>query len=787
MDERTLRVLEFNKVKEMLLLCHETEMGKEMSAQLYPLTELEKVRFLQRQTSEARNLLTVEVNLPSLGGTRDIRAALQRAALGAILEPEQLLNVKQTLGVARQIKVFLLERKEEYPIIAGLATDLFVLKEIEEAIEKSIGEQGEVLDTASAALGDIRRTKKNLSSRIKERMEQILRNADYQKMLQESIITIRSERYVVPIKQEYKNQFPGLVHDQSASGATLFVEPMLIVNLNNDLRRLSLQEKDEIAKILTQLSLKIGQHVVALEETLKALAKIDFVLAKGRLSEEMHAISPVLNNHGFLKIKQARHPLLGEKAVPIDAHLGKEFRVLVITGPNTGGKTVTLKTVGLLTLMTQCGLHIPAGEESVMAVFNKVYSDIGDEQSIEQSLSTFSAHMTYIARILPEINQKSLVLLDELGAGTDPTEGAALAMAILEDLYEKKARVVATTHYSELKNFSYSREGIENASVEFNLETLSPTYRLLIGIPGRSNAFAIAQRLGLAQEVIAQAQDKLAEKDKQMAHVLHNLEETRIQAEQDRLNIEEAKKEIEELKAEYEKKIIKLKERYDKVITRAYQKAEQVVSQTERESRELIEDLKKAQQEKNVQETLRQAKEKLNQMNKEITQKAENKVAPSAALKEKEVSIGLAVYLPKLGQRGEIISLPDSKGEVQVQVGIMRFSLKIAELQKTGKEKTSLKKVSNDHKFTFTKLQNFSPELDLRGLLAEEALEKLDKYLDDAFVAGMKQVNIIHGKGTGALRQAVQQYLKIHPQIESYRLAGLDGGGDGATIVVLSK
>lgn len=786
MDQRTLRVLEFDKIKNLLLLCHETELGKEISQELEPITDLEKIRHLQRQSSEGREILTQEVNLPSLGGVRNIRESLTKANLGSALEPEQLLDIRQTLAIVRQVKSFFLDRKEQYPLMGFIASGLFALRDLEEIIEKSIGDQGEVLDTASSALGDIRRQKKNLSARIRERMEQILRHGEYQKMFQESIVTIRSDRYVVPIKQEFKNQFPGLIHDQSSSGATLFVEPTLVVNLNNDLRRLSLQEKDEIIKILTQLTLKIAAHSGEIDQSLSAIAQIDFVLAKGRLSQEMEGISPVLNNHGFIKISQGRHPLLGEKAIPINVHLGKEFRVLVITGPNTGGKTVTLKTVGLLTLMTQAGLHIPAREDSVMSVFGRIFSDIGDEQSIEQSLSTFSSHMSYIARILPEINQRSLVLLDELGAGTDPTEGAALAMAILEDLYEKKARVVATTHYSELKNFSYSKEGIENASVEFSLETLSPTYRLLIGVPGRSNAFAIAQRLGLNPDIIQMAQDKMEESDKEIANVLHNLEETRIQAEHDRLAIEEARKELDNLKRDYEKKKEKLKDSYDKVLTRAYQKAEQIIAQSQRDSRELIEDLKKAQQEKNVQDAIRQAKEKMNRLAQEVGEKAEQKVQTGEALKAEDIKIGLQVYVPKLGQKGQIVSSLDHKGEVQVQVGIMKFNLKLSALEKTANTGTK-KRESNVQKFSFNKTQHLSPELDLRGLLAEEALAKLDKYLDDACIAGLKQVNIIHGKGTGALRQAVHQYLKIHPTVEEYRLAGFEGGGDGATIAVLSK
>ena len=786
MDERTQRVLEFDKIKKRLLTHHETELGKELTVSLEPITDLEEIRQLQKETSEARELLLREVNLPSLGGMRDVKASLQRARLGSVLEPEELLDIKQTLGVARQIKGFLLDRKDIYPKLAYLAAKVSALRELEEIIGKSIGDQGEVLDEASAALENIRRQTKNLHSRIRERMEQILRRADYQKMFQESIITIRSERYVVPVKQEFKNQFPGVVHDQSASGATLFIEPMLIVNLNNDLRRLVLQEKEEIIKILTQITLRVSTHSIEIESMLEVMAQIDFILAKGRLSEKMNAISPVLNNHGFLKINKGRHPLLGEKAVPTDVHLGKDFRILVITGPNTGGKTVTLKTIGLLTLMTQAGLHIPAEEGSIIAIFSRIYSDIGDEQSIEQSLSTFSSHMTYIAQMLPQVHQRSLVLLDELGAGTDPTEGAALAMAILEDLYNRKARVVATTHYSELKKFSYSKEGIENASVEFNLETLSPTYRLLIGVPGSSNAFAIAERLGLNLDIIENAKEKITQGDREVANILRNLEENKIRAEQERWAVDALKNEVEEIKQNYQRRKERLQESYDKILARAYEKAEQVIRKTEQESRLLIEELKKAQQEKNVQEALQQAREKMNSLEKSVGEKGEKKVRVGKALTEQEIKLGMEVYVPKLGQKGQILSKPDNRGEVQVQLGIMKINLHLSALEKT-QENTQQKQKTNVEKLSFNKLQHISPELDLRGMLAEEALARLDKYLDDVNISGLNQVNIIHGKGTGALRQAVHQYLKIHPLVDEFHLANFNEGGDGATVIRLGK
>jgi len=786
MDERTQRVLEFDKIKKMLLSHHETEMGKELAEVLEPLTDLEEIRQLQRETSEAKEILLREVNLPSLGGMRDVRESLHRASLGSVLEPEDLLDIKQTLSVARQIKSFLLDRKEDYPKLAYLAGKIFALRELEEIIEKSIGDQGEVLDEASGTLEGIRRQTRNLHSRIRERMEQILRRNEYQKMFQESIVTIRADRYVVPIKQEFKNQFPGIVHDQSASGATLFIEPMLIVNLNNDLRRLNLQEKEEIIKILTQITLKVALHSEEIESTLETMAQIDFILAKGRLSQEMDGISPILNNHGFLKINKGRHPLLGKKAVPTNVHLGKDFRILVITGPNTGGKTVTLKTIGLLTLMTQSGLQIPAEEGSVIAVFSKIFSDIGDEQSIEQSLSTFSSHMTYIAHMLPQVHQRSLVLLDELGAGTDPTEGAALAMAILEDLYERKARVVATTHYSELKNFSYSKEGIENASVEFSLETLSPTYRLLIGVPGSSNAFAIAERLGLNYSIIQQAKEKITQGDREVANILRNLEENKIKAEQERWAIDELKKEIEELKRDYQRRKERLQGSYDKILARAYEKAEQIIHKTQQESRYLMEELKKAHQERNVQEALQQAREKMNALEKGVESKGEKKVRAGKALTAQDIQVGMTVYVPKLGQKGQILSKPDHRGEVQVQVGVMKINLHLSALEKT-LEAIEEKQKTNIQKMSFNKLQHISPELDLRGLLAEEALAKLDKYLDDINIAGLSQVNIIHGKGTGALRQAVHQYLKIHPLVEEFHLASFNEGGDGATVVRLGK
>lgn len=786
MDERTLRVLEFDKIKENLLLYHETEAGKRLTENLFPSRDIEEVRAWQNETSEAKELLQREVNLPSLGGMRDLGSVLERAELSSVLAAEELLDLKQTLTVTRLMKQFLTERAGEYVLLGRLAGHLVAFKDLEQEIERTVDYQGEVLDTASPALADLRRQKRNLTVRIREKLEQIIKQAEYQKMFQEALITIRSERYVVPIKQEYKNQFPGLVHDQSASGATLFVEPMVIVNMNNDLRRVVLQEKDEIIKILTKLSLKVGSHTAEIRENLAAAAEIDFILAKGRFSQDIEGISPVLNTHGFLKINRGRHPLLGKKARPTDIHLGRDFRILVITGPNTGGKTVTLKTVGLFTLMTQAGLHIPAGEDSVMAVFQQIYSDIGDEQSIEQSLSTFSSHITYIAEILKKASAKSLILLDELGAGTDPAEGAALAMAILENLYERKSRVIATTHYSELKTFSYSREGIENASVEFNLETLSPTYRLLIGIPGRSNAFAIAGRLGIERQIIEAAEGKLEEADRQIAHALHNLEENRIQAELDRKAIEEEKAEIARLKREFEQKRQKTMNRYEKVLARAYQKAEKIVRSTEGSMKALLEELKKAESEKRLQEKARQAKEEMNRFLGEFGEKGQEKVSRGKGILPEEIKKGLTVYIPRLMQKGEVISLPDQRGEVTVQVGLMKLSVKVSQLEKTEQVKKA-ERVSNVKKMSLQKVKHISPEIDLRGKLVEEAVDILDKYLDDAEVAGLKQVNIIHGKGTGALRHGIQEYLKVNPLVEDYYLAAPAAGGDGATVVILSK
>jgi len=553
MDPRTLDVLEYHKIKQLLVQKTTSPVGQELAENLLPVSDYTVVHTRLTGTSEARSILRTQPLVP-LGGIREIRPALRRAGIGAILDPEELLNIANTLYAIRRIKRFLEELEGESPVLKPLGADLQGFPNIENAILSAVREQGEIADEASVELMRIRRERRTTQQRVRERLEAVLRSADYAKMIQEAIVTIRDDRYVIPVKQDYRGQFPGIVHDQSASGATLFIEPLAVLDLNNSIKQLAVAEQNEIQRILARLSALVAQEEENIAASLLLQGEIDFIFAKAKLADDMRAEEPKINQSGFINIKQGRHPLLRGEVVPTDIHFGKEFTTLVITGPNTGGKTVALKTVGLFVLMSQAGLHVPAGYGTELGIFDQVFADIGDEQSIEQSLSTFSAHMTNLVRILSRVDRNTLVLADELGAGTDPTEGAALAMAILEFTHNLGARMIATTHYSELKTFAYSRKGVENASVEFDVETLRPTYRLLIGTPGRSNAFEIAGRIGLSRDVIQRAKELISEEQMQVEDLLSKLTESRAHWEEDRRAAAMLRQESEQVKSSFERR-----------------------------------------------------------------------------------------------------------------------------------------------------------------------------------------------------------------------------------------
>lgn len=807
-DERALRTLEFYKIRDLLAARAATRMGREVCEQLTPSVEFLEVQHRQQETAEARALLRGGKAMP-LGGIHDLRESIRRCAAGGVLDPQELLDVADTAASGRRLKKFLLDNRDVAPVLSAYANQISAFTHLEAEIRQAITDQGEVADDASPALGSIRKQMRVLTSRVRERLDAMIRNPNMRQYLQEALVTIRDDRYVLPVKIEHRAQVPGIVHDQSASGSTLFIEPMTIVELNNDVKKLALEERQEIERILRRLSRLIGQEAAGWADTLQALAHLDFCSAKALLAQEMDATPPEINQRGEVAIRQGRHPLLTVKPVPVDVHLGKGFDVLVVTGPNTGGKTVSLKIVGLFTLMAQAGLQVPAGYGTELAVFPQVFADIGDEQSIEQSLSTFSGHMTNLVRILDELEPGALVLLDELGAGTDPQEGAALAMSILEHLQARRARVMATTHYPELKAFAFTRPRVENASVEFDIETLRPTYRLLIGIPGASQAFEISRRLGLSPTLVERARAFLSRDEEKVEELVRHIMATRAQLEQERDAAMAARAEASRLRTEAEERLRALRTREQELIDRARAEANRTVIAVRREAEQIIAELKEARKQQaalDQSRAIEQARRRLRALN-ERTAHLQPSVPAPAGEALTGVKPGEQVRLRSHGVVATVLAAPDGSGHVLVQAGIMKLTVPLADLERAGAEKP--RSVGGGLPAGATgaagfragarldgagfgpggaaRASGFSPEVDLRGLTVEEALEKVDKYLDDALLAGAQQVRIIHGKGTGALRAAVQQFLRSHPQVRRHRLGGVGEGGDGCTVAVLGE
>lgn len=785
MEQRTLERLEFNKIIEMLAQNATFSLGREMCLELRPSTDFNEVLRYQKETAEASTIYRKEPDLP-LGGMRDTRGALRKVAIGAILEPAELQNIAANLLAARRIKKFFSDRSDQYPIMAALVKDIMVERDLEEAINEAIEDDGRVSDSASIELRKVRSKIRDLEINIKNKMDSIMRSSEYQKFFQEAIVTVRGDRYVIPVKHEFRGQFPGIIHDQSSSGATLFIEPVAIVELNNSLRRLFSEEEREIQRILTKLTGSVEVVLEDLKVSLDILGKVDFVLAKGKLAHRMNATEPVLNEQGWVNLKKARHPLITGEVVPIDIFFGREFKILVITGPNTGGKTVALKTIGLNTAMAQSGLHIPCEEGSQLAVFKNVFVDIGDEQSIEQSLSTFSAHLKNIIDIVQRVDRHSLVLLDELGAGTDPTEGAALAMSVLEFLYERGAGVVATTHYSELKVFAFEKEGVENASVEFDIKTLRPTYRLLIGQPGRSSAFEIALRLGLAEQIVDRARTFLTSDEIKVADLVEDLEGSRRKAEEEKLKAELLRQEVEVLKREYATKLAALEERRSGVLETAKEEAATIVRQARREADLLVKELRNYALEKQTNH-LKEAEIARNRL------RALEEERDTAILKGRMaqgdvptgLQVGEKVFLPKYNQSGYVMVPPGEDGNLQVQVGIMKLTVNVSEVRR--KKETPAKELGKRgaSKIVIDKAKDAKTEINLLGKTVDEAFPEIEKFLDDAYLAGIPQVQIVHGKGTGVLRKAVQELLTKHRHVKEHRLGQYGEGGTGVTIVKL--
>ncbi|HBM80722.1 MAG TPA: endonuclease MutS2, partial [Clostridiaceae bacterium] len=714
--------------------------------------------------------------------------------IGSMLNMGEILKIADHLRCARRVKSFknkIKDDKDNYPLLDDLISGITTNKPLEDEIYRCIISEDEISDRATVSLYNIRKQIREKNNAIRDKLNSIIRSSENSKALQEHIITVRGDRFVVPVKSEYKGSFAGLVHDQSASGSTLFIEPMAVVDMNNDINELKSKEKAEIERILSDFTLKISQNIDSINVNNDILSELDFIFAKAKLSFEFNCIPPTINDKGFLNIKNARHPLIPkETVVPNNISLGKGFNVLVITGPNTGGKTVTLKTAGLITLMAMSGLQIPADDGSSVSVYDQVFADIGDEQSIEQSLSTFSSHMTNIVGIINEATGRSLCLFDELGAGTDPTEGASLAMSILDELHGRGCKVIATTHYSELKVFALQREGIENASVEFDVETLMPTYRLSIGVPGKSNAFEISRRLGLREDIIEKARKFVPKESLNFEDLISNLQHNRIVSEHEREEAERLRAQTEKIHEEYVMRKQKLDKARENVINEAKQEARKLIKQAKEEADEIIQEIRQASKMDNELERDRQfndAKRRINEKLSGLETSAVNQLTDNSMLKPvKSVKIGDTVYIANLNKTAAVLTLPDSKGDLTVQAGIMKIDVNISNL--FSKNKGS--EVKEDHMIkviTSTKNRTVSPSIDLRGQTLDEAIINVDKYLDDAYLSHLDEVVIIHGKGTGVLRRGIMDMLKGHAHVKSYRPGKYGEGGTGVTVVEINR
>jgi len=791
MNKKTLKVLEYNKVIEIVANFAYSDMGKEKILSLVPMSDIEEIEEALRETSEAVSIILQKGRIP-LDGFQDINNALRKARIGSILTPGDLLKIAQVLKVTERVKDYIREEgKHEHscPIIKGLTELLVELPGLTKDIFNIVVSDDEICDHASPELFKIRKQINQKHNAIRDKLSHIVGSVHYQKYLQENIITIRGDRYVIPVKQEYRGNIQGLIHDQSSSGATLFIEPMSVVEMNNELKTLKIKEEQEIERILANYTIIVGNNYDAIYKNYQVLIKLDVIFAKGNYSIENHATKPKLNDQGYINLRRARHPLIPKnEVVASDIYLGKDFDTLVITGPNTGGKTVTLKTIGLLCLMALAGFHIPVEEHSEVAVYNNIYADIGDEQSIEQSLSTFSSHMKNIIDILEKADDNSLVLFDELGAGTDPTEGVALAMAILDYLRMKGIKTVATTHYSELKEYALSMDRVENASVEFDVGTLKPTYKLLIGIPGKSNAFEISKRLGLSDSIIASAKKYVSLEDIRFEDILIDIDKKRKQIEENQLAAHSARLDAEILLKNVREKEAKLEVEKDRILTKAKEEALSIIKDAKRQAEGVIDELKRIEMEESHERNrrielnrgkLKGYQEKL-EVDLSISTMPRNSFSPP-----KELRPGDPVHIVTLNQKGYVLSAPNDKQEVQVQAGIMKINVHISNLSKIQEDEDPMKDQLKRYSKCINKSIDINAQLDLRGKLADESVLLTDKYLDDAYLANLKTVTIIHGKGAGILRKNIHNLLKKHIHVKEYRIGNFNEGGDGVTIVTL--
>jgi DNA mismatch repair protein MutS2 len=792
MNEKTFKILEFDKIISRLVDLTSSPLGAELAASLLPKTDYAEVQRSLKETDDGVTFI-VKRGSPPMGGVHDIRESLKRLEIGAVLNPGELLKTSAVLRAIRNLKNYANDdsiKSDDENVVSDLIKLLEPNKRIEEKIYSSIVSEEEISDMASSTLANIRRQIRKAQESIKDKLNDILRSSVYKKYMQEPIVTMRGDRYVIPVKQEYRAEIPGLIHDSSSSGATIFIEPMAVVEANNNIRELKIKEQLEIERILYELSEDVRGIIDALRLNISILARLDFIFAKSKLSLDYRCVSPSLNNDRKIVIKKGRHPLLDPKVVvPIDFWIGEDFTTLVVTGPNTGGKTVTLKTVGLFTLMAQAGLHVPTNEGTQIGVFKKVFADIGDEQSIEQSLSTFSSHMRNIVNILKSIDGDSLVLFDELGSGTDPTEGAALAMSILEYLKDKGCTAVATTHYSQLKVYAVTTRSVENACCEFDVDTLKPTYKLLIGVPGKSNAFAISKRLGLLDDVIERAKEFLTKEDIKFEDMLLSIEKNLSKTEEEKKQAESYRLEAEKLKREIEEQKIRLSESKDKYIKQAKEDARKILLEARSEAEEIVSQMRKLQKEMHSPECNKKAEEMRLELKRKVDSIEEALIQPlvkrdTLVKHPQNLKPGDSVLIVSLNQKGTVLSPPDKNGEALIQAGIMKVNIHVSNLKLIDEQKSELKR-SGFGDIGVSKSKSINSEIDIRGYNLEEALESVDKYLDDASIAGLGTVSVIHGKGTGTLRTGIHKYLRSNSRVKAFRLGKYGEGESGVTIIEL--
>ncbi len=790
MNTKVLTTLEYTKIIDLLTEKADSEPGKKLCRELVPFTDLSAIRTAQRETKDALARL-FRIGSTSFGSNRDLGFSIRSLEIGSSLSMSELLKLASFLDNVSRIKTYGKKEREDFPndSLDAYFEGLTPMTQLANEINRCILSEEEMADDASPRLKSIRRSKLSTNEKIHSQLTSMV-NGAYRTFLQDAVITMRDNRYCIPVKAEYKSQVSGMVHDQSSTGSTFFIEPAAVVNLNNQLKELDLQEQEEIEVILGDLSSQAAVHTSELAADQKIMTTLDFIFAKAKLAMEQNATEPIFNTEHYIQIRKGRHPLLDKKkAVPIDVRLGKDFDLLVITGPNTGGKTVSLKTVGLFTLMGQAGLHIPALDRSELSIFSEVYADIGDEQSIEQSLSTFSSHMTRVVHILQHADADSLCLFDELGAGTDPTEGAALAIAILNYLHDRGIRTMATTHYSELKIYALSTNFVENACCEFDVETLRPTYRLLIGIPGKSNAFAISSKLGLSDEIINAAKEQISKEDESFEDVIADLEQSRVTIEKEQQEIAEYKERIRTLQEQLQKKNEKIDQAKDKILRDANEKARAILQEAKDVADETIRDFNKAGASADIKELEKKrqkVRDKINEKNGKLALgNNQKKPANQKTVDPKKLKKGDSVKIISMNLKGIVNTLPDARGNLFVQCGIMRMQTNINDLVPVKEETITAPALqrTNTGKLKMSKSFSVSSEINLLGCTVDEAIAKLDKYLDDAYLAHLPSVRVVHGKGTGALRSAVQSHLKRLKYVKEYRLGEYGEGDAGVTIV----